>query len=134
MNVTVMKPVEISVHYVEVMVPVRYEEEDIPNDFPLRKGDTWKATICIDDGLIIGWPKDHKSERMHMKVTDSGVYRLLDIDRKEVAIIECDYVPHGLVPGEYGDYLILDINEHGVITNWPKNPNLDDFFEEPPLK
>jgi hypothetical protein len=40
------------------------------------------------------------------------------------------YVPNDLVPGSYGDYVELSINEEGVITNWPKNPSVDEFFDE----
>jgi hypothetical protein len=29
-----------------------------------------------------------------------------------------DYVPHEIVPGEYGDYVELEINSDGAIDNW----------------
>ena len=32
---------EIEVSSILITVPVRYEEEDIPNDFPLRSGAGW---------------------------------------------------------------------------------------------
>lgn len=126
MKTTIKRPVEIEVAFVRMELPVRYGEEDIPNDFPLREGDMWRATVCIDNGEIQEWPKG-KAGELHMKVCDSGVYILLnhcgeELDRRE------DYVPNGLIPGEYGDYVELEINEQGVITNWPKRPRLTGFF------
>lgn len=44
--------------------------------------------------------------------------------------IENDYVPNSLLPGKYGDYLALDINEDGVITNWKPNISFKEFFPE----
>jgi hypothetical protein len=43
--------------------------------------------------------------------------------------IEQNYVPHGLIPGEYGDYVSLKINEQGIITNWPKHPDIREFIK-----
>ena len=39
MKCKVWKNVEVEVAAVEIVLPVLYEEEDIPNDFPLRDGD-----------------------------------------------------------------------------------------------
>lgn len=36
-------------------------------------------------------------------------------------------VPNKLLPGEYGDYLALDIDEVGIIKNWLDNPELSEF-------
>ena len=41
-----------------------------------------------------------------------------------------DYVPHGLVPGEWGDYVHLKIDATGKITNWPTKISLADFEED----
>jgi hypothetical protein len=127
MKTTIKRPVEIEISHVLIKAPVRYEEEDIPNDFPLRKGDMWTAKVNIDTGQIEGWPKG-KDGYLHMKVTDSGSYSLLRPDGTEAALLE-DYVP-GVVPGESGDYIILEINTDGVITNWPKKPDVSRFFQE----
>jgi hypothetical protein len=126
MKFTVTKKCEIDVQVVRISVPVRYEEEDIPNDFPLRNLDIWQGTVNIETGQILEWPKG-QSGNLQMKVTDSGVYVLLDSEREVIEEL-CCYVPHGLVPGEYGDYINLEINEDGVITNWPSDPRIDEFF------
>lgn len=56
MKMTVLQPVEIEVSHILIAVAVRYEEEDIPNDFPLRDGDMWRGKVEIDTGKIEGWP------------------------------------------------------------------------------
>jgi hypothetical protein len=100
----------------------------LPTDFPLLKGKTWKAQVDIDTGRIMGWPAGEERE-MFVKVCDAGVYTLLDSDWNTVAVKD-GYVPHGVVPGEYGDYVHLKINGEGVITNWPENPDVKEFFED----
>ena len=123
------KTVEVSVDVrrVRLELPVRYWEEDIPNDFPFRQGDTWTAEVEVDTGKVVGWPQG-KSGALHMKVCDEGTYTLLDGKGQAIAKIEQNYAPNKAVPGCYGDYVELDINEHGVVTNWYKNPDFSAFF------
>lgn len=120
---------EVEITHVLVTLPVRYGEEDIPNDFPLRQGKKWEAKIEIDTGKILGWPEGQAGEIEYMKVCDEGSYALLDAAGNVVLSIEQNYVPHGVIPGEYGDYVSLTINERGVITNWPKLPNICEFLK-----
>lgn len=121
---------EIEITHVIVTLPVRYEEEDIPNNFPFRQGEKWEAKIEIDTGKILGWPEGQAGEIEYMKVCDSGIYQLLDADGKIVLERTRDYVPHGLIPGEYGDYVSFHINEQGIITNWPKRPDIRQFLKQ----
>ena len=125
--IKVEKVVEIK--YVKVEVAVRYDEEDIPNDFPLRNGDMWCAVIDIDNGIVMDWPKGEKGN-LEMKICDEGSYYLLDENYKTILSIEEDYVPNKLLPGSYGDYLKLDIGENGVISNWYSIPSIEDFIDE----
>lgn len=127
MKATVKIEQEIEITSIRIKVPVRYEEEDIPNDFPLRKGDVWEAVIEMDTGKIKDWPTG-KSGNLRMKVCDEGTYGLIGKDGGTLAIREQEYVPHGVVPGEYGDYIELNINADGVVTNWPKHFDVSDFF------
>jgi hypothetical protein len=121
---------EVDIKYVRVEAAVRYDEEDIPYDFPGRKGDLWTALIDIDTGIIQGWPEG-KSSDFQMKVCDEGTYTLFDENMKELAKIEQDYVPNGLIPGSYGDYIRLKIGDNGKIINWPEHPDVvSDFFPE----
>ena len=77
MKVTILKPVEIEVSTVSLILPVRYWTQDIPIDFPVRRGDVWEATVDIDTAQIRGWPKGVTGQ-MRMKVCDSGTYILRD--------------------------------------------------------
>ena len=129
MKITIPSTKEVEVGFILVAIPVLYGEEDIPNDFPLRKGEMWQAKINVETGKIDGWPQG-KIGQFYMKVCDSGCYTLLDYFGNSVGNIECDYVPHGVIPGEYGDYVDFKINSEGKITNWPKNPDFSAFFEE----
>lgn len=127
MKATIKVEKEIEIAMIKIDVAIRYEEEDIPNDFPLRKGDMWSAIVEVDTGKILDWPIGRSGE-MHMKVVDQGSYYLLDKEGNTVLSIEEDYVPHGIVPGSYGDYIELKIDENGIITNWPKRPSIEDFI------
>lgn len=129
MKIEILVKKEVEITKVKVDVAVRYDEEDIPKDFPFRIGNMWSAIIDIDKGEIIDWPKGKKGN-LSMKVCDQGSYFLLDADGNTVLSIEQDYVPNKLLPGEYGDYIDLHINENGTITNWYSEPSLSDFITE----
>lgn len=129
MKAKIPTTIEVNITHVLVNLPVRYGEEDIPNDFPLREGDMWNAKIDIDTGKIDGWPQG-KTGGFYMKVVDMGTYRLIDINGAIVGEVVEDYVPHGVIPGEYGDYVDFDIDENGVITNWPKHPDIRQFLNQ----
>lgn len=124
-------PTEVEISSVFIDLPVRFGDDDMDYDAPLRSGDSWCAEIDIDSGTIINWPLG-KTLDLYLKVVDMGCYFLYDDNGHTVASIEGDYVPHGLIPGDWGDcdYVSLKINEHGQITNWPKQPNLDAFFPD----
>ena len=127
MKTTVMRPVEVEIVAVKIHVAVRYGTDDMPMDFPGREGDMWRITVDIDTGKIDGWPKGVERD-LYMKVCDDGSYYLLDGENRCVAGLENEYVPHGVVPGEFGDYIDLHIQPDGVIENWPTYPNVDEFF------
>lgn len=127
MKATVNRPVEIDAKFVNIEVAVRYGTQDIPQDFPGRKGDMWYGCIDIDEGRLLEWPKG-RAGVLAMKVTDSGTYTLLSADGDVIESINQDYVPNELIPGEYGDYIDLQIDDIGMITNWG-NPDLSDFFD-----
>lgn len=116
---------EVDVQTIDVILPVRYDDEDIPYDAPMRHGEIWQAEIDIATGEIYDWPWG-KTLNMYMKVVDTGTYILRDGDGTIIAERQ-DYVPHGIIPGEYGDYVDLIINENGKITNWPKTIDLSAF-------
>lgn len=127
MKAIVMQPTEIDIRSVVLNLPVRYDDEDMPYDFPHRDGDVWCVEVLVDSGQILDWPDDVEHD-LYMKVTDSGSYELRDAGGNGLAGIHQDYVPHGLVPGEWGDYVHLKIGGGGVITNWPEQPDVSEFF------
>lgn len=130
MKATIKEFVErdIEIAFIRLILPVNYEEEQIPNNFPMRIGDTWDATINLDTGSIVGWGT-HPACRLHLKVTDGGSYILLDSNLLTIAELDQEYVPHGMIPGSYGDYVDLQISENGIVTNLPKNIDISAFFK-----
>ena len=82
----------------------------------------------IDTGQIGNWDETVEPRTIHMKVNDEGSYTLMRGAEELSSIVE-NYVPHGVVPGEYGDYIIFNIDQRGIITNWPQQPDVSDFFE-----
>jgi hypothetical protein len=121
MKITIRKPTGVDVTHLKVSLPIRYGTEDIPDDFPFRKGNRWEALIDVDAGAIIGWPQGRDGE-LTMKVVDEGCYTLLDAGGETILALIGEYVPHALIPGEYGDYVQLVIDATGRITNWAPNP------------
>lgn len=135
MITTVMVEREIDFGFVCVRFPIR-GDADIAYDFPLRRGDIWSACIDIDEGLILQWPDgisgwpDGISGEFSINVSDQGTYTLFNRVLQPVASIDKGHVPNALIPGEYGCHIELKINEFGVITNWPKDPDVSDFFPD----
>ena len=125
MKLTIKVKKEIEIKYVKLSVGVRHDNEDMPYKFPFRKADRWCPTIDIDKGQIIDWELGVSID-LHMKVCDDGFYYLMDENKKVVFSID-DYVPNKLIPGSYGDYIEMKIDESGIITNWNINANLNDF-------
>lgn len=119
----------VNIRFLEIEIPVRYDDEDIPYDFPLRDGDMWRATIDIDTGVIKDWPQG-KSGDMYLKVCDEGIYEIFDENYSSIGKLDQEYVPNELVPGEYGDYVDFKIDENGKITNWYSSPDVSEFFRD----
>jgi len=142
MKITITRRVteEVEVGSIYLKIPVEYEEEDIPNDFPFRTGDVWDISFT-PDGQIIGWAEEHEewfaknqgNENMEglvfnfqMKVCDAGHYEVRDSKGVALLVISDDYVPHSLIPGEFGDYVELDISSTGEILNL--NMDIEEAF------
>jgi len=121
---------EVEIEKIVIDIEIRYvgdtDDDDVPSDFPLLNGNKWKATVMVGSGQILDWPVGETRE-MYCKVCDAGLYTLID-DSGEVVVTKDGYVPNGIVPGAYGDYVHLKISGDGVITNWPEIPKLGEFF------
>lgn len=124
----ILTTVEIEVKYLKMRLPVKYEEEEMPYDFPGRSRDMWECLIDVDRGVIIGWTATEDVD-LHLTVKDEGHYQLLDPKREVLGEVCQDYVPHGVVPGKYGDVVCLEIDASGKVKNWPKSISVDQFFQ-----
>lgn len=128
MKVKIKVEQEMEISSIRIVVPVRFGEEQLPNDFPMRIGDQWKVEIDMDSGRITGWPAGREAH-VYLKVCDEGEYTLIGKSGECVARRQC-YVPMDTIPGEYGDYLDFHVRGDGVVTNWPKHPDVSEFFSE----
>lgn len=125
MKATITVEKEVDIKTVHVEAHVRYWEDATINGVvdedgtltPCRKGELWCPVIDIDTGVITNWTKGVTAS-VHFKVCDAGSYFLKDAEGKIVLSIEGDYVPNKLIPGSYGDYIIMQIDENGKIANW----------------
>jgi len=131
MKITINQPVEVDLKKIIIDINPRYigdtDDDDVPTDFPGIDGDNWRASVELETGRIEGWPEGQES-RLYAKVCDAGRYSLYANDGSCITTLD-GYVPHGVVPGDYGDYIDLDIGPDGVIKNWPSRLDFDDFFE-----
>ena len=127
--------IEKEIKYLQVNAGVRYWEDADVNgisdtegdNIPCKDGERWKPLIDINTGQITNWEKG-KTADTHYKICDDGIYILLEEDMSEVARIE-DYVPDGLDIGEngYGDYIIMNIDENGLIQDWDGAKIIESF-------
>lgn len=119
--------------FLEIQARVRYWEDSEVNGkkdtygnlIPCRSGNFWCPTINIETGQIQDWP-EKTTAKIHYKVCDEGEYRIVK-DGNMVAKWNGFYVPDRILAiGEhgYGDYIILEINEDGIIKDW-KKPELN---------
>lgn len=137
MKVKIKVEKEVEIKYCQVKAAVRYWEdatinglEDVDGDLtPCREGELWCPQINVDTGVIVNWEQG-KTASVHFKVCDAGSYYLQDEYGNNVLFIEEDYVPNKLIPGEYGDYIIMNIDENGKIAEWKTPANFSDFFND----
>ena len=132
MKITLKIEKTFDAKFLQVEAGVRYWEdatvngvEDEEGDLiPCRDGHNWCPIIEIETGKIINW-EIGKTADIHYKVCDDGKYILQDENRDHIKTLE-DYVISDLT--DDSDYIILTIDENGVIENW--NPTLEDFKTE----
>lgn len=119
MKIKITRTVQADARQVRVSVPIRYDEDkaEILGKFGVS-GDTLALTIGIDDGQVFNWPPDAKGYSVHLKVVDEGTYVVVDASGEILAEADCEYVPSWFPGDHYGDYLILDIDDTGKVTNW----------------
>lgn len=118
------------IRLLSISAAVNYGEEEIPNDFPGREGDVWNAEIDLDSRKLLNWPAG-RVEKIHLTVKDCGSYSLISNSGRVVLSLDQEYVPHGVVPGKYGDTIELDIAADGTVKNWPRIPDISAFINLP---
>ena len=126
MKFAVTRPTEIEVTKVRIECGYICEYDEIPETM-VGKG-VFSCYVWMETGEIT-FPKNIGPCRVHIKARDAGVYTLIGADNLPIATLQ-DYVPHGVVPGSYGDYIELEIDENNFITNWPGNPDISAWFQE----
>ena len=129
-----MKEVELEIKKVVIEFCPRYTNEEESaffngnEELPFYDGKKFSITFNPETGGIFGWPHN-KPVSIYEKICDEGTYILLDEDDNEVAAIRENYVP-SVVPNEFGDYIVLEIDGGGIITNFIPNPDFSEFFEK----
>lgn len=134
MKFKVKKVVEVEIKTLKIRAGVRYWEdatvngvEDEKGDLiPCRIQDDWFPEIHIETGKIINWIPG-VTANIHYKVCDDGDYYLLD-ENDEQVLHKSGYVPDCLSIDDngYGDYIIIKVDENGMINNW-KFDSIKDF-------
>ncbi len=127
---------QVDIKTLHVEAGVRYWEDSTVNGIkdeagdliPCRDGNYWKPIIDIDSGKITNWTAGVVAD-IHYKVCDDGTYRLYD-ELGDLVVTKEGYVPNIMCPEDngYGDYIIMKVDENGVIANW--QPVIDDFIED----
>ena len=135
MKVKIKVVKEVDLKLLIVKARVRYWEDSEVNgendtengdNVPCKSGDLWTPHIEIETGKILNWKQGVKAE-IHYKVADCCGFELYDINGIKVLSAEDGYVPRTLCPKEngHGDYIIMDIDENGIIADW--NFDFSDF-------
>ncbi len=96
------------------LMPFAVKVKEEPTDNIYSNHYRWQPIIDVEEGRIVDWPKG-TTARVHYKICDDGTYTLLDADKNEIISVD-SYVPDCI--GEYGDYLIMDIDEEGMIADF----------------
>nr|DAP10544.1 MAG TPA: hypothetical protein [Caudoviricetes sp.] len=129
MKVTVYKPVELEIHTVKIEVELHDDVSESLAKHLFNDDGKLDLLIEVDTGKVVSW-QGSEPVNIHDKVRDNGVYTLFGSDGLEVVKIDNYSVPNNLIPGDYGDYINLEINSDGFVTNWPKYPSVLEFFPE----
>lgn len=135
-KIKVEKEVELTI--LNVIAEIRYWEDSEINgesdtedgsNIPCKDGSLWRPKIDIATGKILNWEQG-KTASIHYKVCDCCGWQLIDKDGEVVLSAEDGYVPDTLSPKEsgWGDYIIMDIDENGIIQDW--NFRFSDFEKE----
>ncbi len=86
----------------------------------------WNIKVNIETGKILDWPHGTVAS-VHYKVCDDCYFTLFDKNMEVMKKVE-SYVPSAidLYNDSFGDYIIFDIDEEGMIQDW-RQPSQQDL-------
>lgn len=134
MVVTLNIPTEVDVKFLKCSIGARYFEDasitdengdwvEDDNEQPKipcynSKEHRWDITIDLDRGQILNWNTGTKAQ-IHYKSCDDNKIEVLDKSGNTVYYYQ-GYVPDILCPDDngWGDYVIMRVDENGVIANF----------------
>ena len=131
MKITVQKIInqEYELKKIHIKAEVRYWEDAQVNGFedvegnliPCKENKNWCPIIDVDLGIIDNWIIGNYA-KIHYKVCDGFMCNFIDNNNGFIHFYE-GYVPDFMCPNRDGDgdYIIMNINNDGVIENWDKN-------------
>ena len=127
MKIEVYKLTELEIYSVRIEVELHDDvSEKLPKHLFNDDGEL-DLLIEVDTGKVISW-QGNEPVSIHDNIRNNGAYTLFDKCGGEVAYLNNYYIPHDLIPGKRGEYIHIDISEDGFVTNWPKVPNVAEFF------
>lgn len=131
------KPKYLNINYIDTAESIEYNGKECnttDNIFPLGRitsDDIYdfivEFTVDIDTGEILNWPTGNVAN-IYSKPVDSGIYTFKNAEKENIFVYS-GYVLDGLdiEDNGYGDYIILSIDEKGIIKNWDKKRILNTY-------
>lgn len=121
------KPSDVKFIRCVIKVATHHDEEEMPLDLPnFAKDRVFDITIDLKAKKVLNW-KYKEDFYLCIKAVDGGSYYLLDKNKEVIAKLEREYVPNECLPGEYGDYLELEVTTDGHILNLLDKPKYTEF-------
>jgi len=112
--------------YLRAKIGARYWEDselngipDVDENMPLKIGEYWELDIDLSNGKIDNWEVGNTAN-IHYKSVDNNYFYLLDENKKPTHKYEDGCVISTMCPKEngHGDYVIMNIDENGVIEDF----------------
>lgn len=107
-----------------------FEDEEDEEQLPLVKMGYWQGTIDLQTHKLLEWEPYFSECYLQAKVCDTGIYTLLDAEKKPICTLK-GYVPNGVIPPKNGagDYIHFAINADGTVEEWQDTYDFTDFKE-----
>jgi len=118
--------VDVEVETVVIQIPYDVSEDREWLKEISTSEEFFEMEVYVETGQIKNW-SFNEYEEISLNPRDSGTYILKDDEGDNLIMLEQEPVPNELIVGEYGDTIDLIIDKSGLITNWHKNPTINDF-------